>query len=681
MSFSPPRSSGDGGQGNAGFYARPAGAASSTANPSSTSFLTANNAGGGGFGARSESFASLGPSAYETPREGSFDYSRSGVSQGDLSSVGFSSPSRSAAGGRRPSEAPSGVFYTDDDEPERSSTPTPRGASQPASPQKLGGRGPLPAPPLAMPLAPAAPSAAPAAAVAPAPIAAGSAVPASSADLYAPAPLPAAAAASSADVYAPIAAPAPAPVAAPALAPASAFAPGVSDARRGSGSGSPSILSSASPSGAPAGAAPHFSLSPLSPGTSAQLSTPRRGTTLASRKTEKSATSGGGKSLATLSSVVDERWLPSRWAGAFMITVCVEAAVVITMVAIVFAMIRNRTQAALGLQVQDLKTIPVFLALFVFGMLFCVAISLDANRLKNTIQVIGVCIFNLALIVTAALQIPQVKIALRIQNQAIGGVPPGLYDEVQKFLIVVPVVTGLAQIPITYLTYKLWGEYGWSVYKALGASIEQRRRFLVYQVFQVLLKYDFFFGVGFTMAYLILVSNRDDAEFGLTIAAIPVCIVLLFVSAFAARKEVKSLMLLCILAFLAGAAYFIYKITRIYAPSTADDYRTVRLTLTFFSIFAIISLFLTLANAIWCLLNFNKGLLEAHDSMGHLIGTGRRASRVPLGRTGGVDGTAAPPAADASAPPKLESWEEADEEASNANARVQGSNPHRLSLD
>jgi hypothetical protein len=143
---------------------------------------------------------------------------------------------------------------------------------------------------------------------------------------------------------------------------------------------------------------------------------------------------------------------------------------------------------------------------FVFGMLFCVAISLDANRLKNTIQVvrcsarllscdaltrllqIGVCIFNLALIVTAALQIPQVKIALRIQNQAIGGVPPGLYDEVQKFLIVVPVVTGLAQIPITFLTYKLWGEYGWSVYKALGASIEQRRRFLVYQVFQVLLK-------------------------------------------------------------------------------------------------------------------------------------------------------------------------------------------------
>ena len=67
--------------------------------------------------------------------------------------------------------------------------------------------------------------------------------------------------------------------------------------------------------------------------------------------------------------------------------------------------------------------------------------------------------------------------------------------------------------------------------------------------------------------------------------------------------------------------------------------------------------------------------------MGHLIGTGRRASRVPLGRTGGVDGTAAPPAADAGAPPKLESWEEADEESSNAHARVQGSNPHRLSLD
>lgn len=48
-------------------------------------------------------------------------------------------------------------------------------------------------------------------------------------------------------------------------------------------------------------------------------------------------------------------------------------------------------------------------------------------------------------------------------------------------------------------------------------------------------------------------------------------------------------MSLSILLFVAGILYFSYKLSRIYAPSTADMYRTTRLTLTWFSIFSIVS--------------------------------------------------------------------------------------------
>lgn len=69
----------------------------------------------------------------------------------------------------------------------------------------------------------------------------------------------------------------------------------------------------------------------------------------------------------------------------------------------------------------------------------------------------------------------------------------------------------------------------------------------------------------------------------------PVCVVLLFLAAFAVRIESRSLMSVFLLGLLAGITYFIYKLTRIYADATEQDYRTVRLTLTFFSVFSIVS--------------------------------------------------------------------------------------------
>lgn len=94
----------------------------------------------------------------------------------------------------------------------------------------------------------------------------------------------------------------------------------------------------------------------------------------------------------------------------------------------------------------------------------------------------------------------------------------------------------------------------------IGADIKIRRYYLCYQVLVVLLKFDFFFGSGFTMSYLILVVNRSSWEYGVTIAAVPLAVLVLFVCAFAARREIMSLMILSITCFIAGGVYFIYKV-------------------------------------------------------------------------------------------------------------------------
>lgn len=298
---------------------------------------------------------------------------------------------------------------------------------------------------------------------------------------------------------------------------------------------------------------------------------------------------------------------------------------------------------------------PVFLALFVFGMLFFVLIALDAFRLHNTIQVVGCVIYNIALLVTATLEVFQVRSAFVNQDREGSGVPcpydedrrcnavHTLYPAVRPMLIATPVLIGAAQIPLTYLTFRLWQDFGWQIYKKIGADLIKRRMMLVYQVFVVFLKFDFFFGSAFCIAYLILVSKHQDAEFALTIAALPAAIVVLFLSAVAVRKEIYSVMTFCMLCMVAGLVYFVFKITRIFAPATQAEYRTVRLTLTFFSVFSIASLVATLFLAIWCTYNFGRGLKDAHISMGGFIGSldvkmHRKHNSAHLGADGGLAG-------------------------------------------
>ena len=49
------------------------------------------------------------------------------------------------------------------------------------------------------------------------------------------------------------------------------------------------------------------------------------------------------------------------------------------------------------------------------------------------------------------------------------------------------------------LVWPLWKEFGWDLFKSLGADQAQRTRYRWVQVLITLLKFCWFFGVGFTM--------------------------------------------------------------------------------------------------------------------------------------------------------------------------------------
>ena len=182
-----------------------------------------------------------------------------------------------------------------------------------------------------------------------------------------------------------------------------------------------------------------------------------------------------------------------------------------------------------------------YLTLFIFAHVFLIGLVYDALRLKNTIQVIGLCFFNGALFIYAAIQMDQIKEAndyLESDNRS----KRNIWPDIQPFLIAIPCVLGLCTILMSIVAWKLYDEFAWTIYKHISADLRMKRRYLTFQIFVALLKFDFFFFLGFTIQFLVIVLDSSDIEFQLTIVVIPLTIIFLLTAAWATRRELTWLM-------------------------------------------------------------------------------------------------------------------------------------------
>ncbi|KAF4949496.1 hypothetical protein FGADI_8873 [Fusarium gaditjirri] len=307
-------------------------------------------------------------------------------------------------------------------------------------------------------------------------------------------------------------------------------------------------------------------------------------------------------------------FMKSRWPASFMAVSFLQAILCICFEAYVF----GKFQVNLGTHISapkvqsQYKTIPTFLTLFIFGFLYTLVVVWDALRQKNTIQVIGVCFSNLALMVYTTIQVDQISEAFDIleKNNALkrGMTAAELWHDVKPYLVAIPAIIALATLVMGFLSWKIYQEYAWDILKNIGADYRMKKRFLHYQIYIALLKFDFFFFLGFIVQFIVVVADKDDPEFALTIVTIPITILILLAAAFFTRRENKIGMVCIIILYLGGLSYFIFKLVRIYQPGHRQNYEAVRRSLTAFAVITILLILLTITNAIVCMRNFGKGL-------------------------------------------------------------------------
>ncbi|GAA6005347.1 hypothetical protein JCM10207_002946 [Rhodosporidiobolus poonsookiae] len=269
---------------------------------------------------------------------------------------------------------------------------------------------------------------------------------------------------------------------------------------------------------------------------------------------------------------------------------------------------------------RDQKSVlPVYLGLFVLAHVFQLVLAIDALVAKNTIQVGALLLFNTLFLVYAVVQIHEIR---------------ALVDGVALKVLVwfIPAMISLTEVTYVVTMWPIYKEFGWQVFKRIGADRRIKRCYAWFQIFLCILKFDYFFFIAFSLQLVFLVPTQTPAERWLTVAALPVTLAILLLGYLAVKREHRMMFWGFLVGCALGCAYFVYKLFIIYRDRTTD-YQLVFKSLTVFAALCLAALLWTTTTVVICFRHFGRGL-KYHMSKGNYLAS---SSALEL-KSPGLDG-------------------------------------------
>jgi hypothetical protein len=319
------------------------------------------------------------------------------------------------------------------------------------------------------------------------------------------------------------------------------------------------------------------------------------------------------------------RLLPDSMAcRLFMLTVLIETTIDLIIEGELLIRVHHETEDNAGHQ-----RMSAYLSIFVFAHIFQFIMAVDAVYNRNTLQFVFLIGFNALFLLYAIVQIKEVQEALVNVSSTSGGVTS---IPINVLTTIIPVVISVAEIAFIGLVWKIYHEFGWKVYKFLGADRRIKKMYANYQIYECLIKFDVFFWAGFSIQFIWLVLQTTDWEYYVTCAALPLSLVLLVEGHLAAKHENKLMMITFMSGCVGAMIYFVYKLVKVLVLRGTDEFHFIWKTLTVFSVIAIILLFATFVFSIMLLRNFGRGLKASLNKTKTKTGHSRDPSR-PLAST------------------------------------------------
>ncbi|KAF8945721.1 hypothetical protein BGZ47_002116 [Haplosporangium gracile] len=298
---------------------------------------------------------------------------------------------------------------------------------------------------------------------------------------------------------------------------------------------------------------------------------------------------------------------------------------------------------------QTTSVLSVYHVLFIVAQIFQLILLCDAMFNKNTIQIMALVAFNAAMVAYAGVQVKQASDILvwteetntlsnMILNIFARNPTATPYHASKPYEIAVVALMVIFASGFAFIAYKLYKEFGWSIYKKIGADLAMRDMYKIYQIFIMILKFDIFFQLGFSAQFLSVivltynsladgsnskgpVSPSEQVNFRNVliihlVLSVGACIVLPVLAWRGLKRECKYSMAAFISGGIGTLVYNIIKLNQVFEYPVR--FAGANKFLTFFLILNLLLGVVTLYLAWLCMKNFNNGL-NAH--IGKVSGT------------------------------------------------------------
>ncbi|UZJ53965.1 hypothetical protein CBS101457_003285 [Exobasidium rhododendri] len=299
-------------------------------------------------------------------------------------------------------------------------------------------------------------------------------------------------------------------------------------------------------------------------------------------------------------------WLPRTWATRlFLLVTLSEAAADVSIESVLFTRYQHLAGSITDGQ-GNFSALPVFVMVFGMAHVYQCLLAVDSVINRNSILVFGLVIFNTAFLVYALIQITEIRDVLG------DGVVSGTSQSVpvQVLTGAIPVIIGASTLVFATLSWFIYKDFGWQIYKVIGADRRLKKAHMHFQIFVCLLKFDFFVFIAYCLQLVLIVLKKDAAERWVTIFAAPVALLLLIFAWYSVRREMKWGMAVFMAGLVGGAGYFVYKTFKIWSERTTT-YKEVYKSLTVFTVLSLGLLVATFIMSVRCLMNFDMGLKGA----------------------------------------------------------------------
>ncbi|KAI8095276.1 hypothetical protein BDF21DRAFT_329382 [Thamnidium elegans] len=239
---------------------------------------------------------------------------------------------------------------------------------------------------------------------------------------------------------------------------------------------------------------------------------------------------------------------------------------------------------------------------FIGFQVWFIGMVFDATVYQNTAEILALAILNVLCAILGALQVVDgVKWLDRLLQTSY---PTDALAMAEKIEISLSVVLLSFAIVMSFLSYQMSKQFGWNIYKKIGADVQIQKMYRVFQFFVLALKIDVFTGFMVSIFYLMQFALKRGIMWETIIQVIvTVCILpMLYFARSAGSAESKTKMCVFLLFLCLVLFHFALIFTQTLQPN--NNWYTWIVLIWIGVAFALATAVL----GIICMKNFGKGL-------------------------------------------------------------------------